>query len=369
MTAGSDMSRPDENRRVARGRADERGERAVVGERYRALCAGLAAKRANAATRGEHLEKVDAFLKLLDEAALKLGDQLHQPSYLLNVVGDAVVRTSLVSEEAVEFLKVGLYFYGLRVVERRFASRAPAYFAAHADLIERFSSRAAVKQMVADGRAKIDSGKVFCLTYYYLNELKKAYWAATRRATDALDRVVVAADGDVGGTAAAADGAEGFDASDRVGLMMEIFRRKLTAVQQLVYLAKNRRGENASELAAAAGGVDDAFLRLLRGLDAELEGHGNLGWSDLALRLDLNEKTAKREYLRALHTLLHESARAVFGVEIESAYVRRVLAQLREIVYEKDLRIRSNAGEGLARLVEKWEVALRFVLNHGRVTA
>jgi hypothetical protein len=352
--------------REQRSRTEDDGERAVVLDRFRALYDRLVAKRDRAATRGAHLAKVDDFLRLLDEAGERLGDQLFQPSYLLNVVGDAVVRTSLISEEAVDLLRVGLYFYGQRVIERRFAARSPAYFAAHADLLQRFSSREALKSMVDGGREKIESGKVFCLTYYYLNELKKAYWAANRRASDALDHVAHEAEA-VEPAAAAAS--EALDASDRVGLMMEIFRRKLTGVQQLVYLAKNRSGDSATELVAAAGIGDDEFLRLLRGLDAELEGHGNLGWSDIAARLEINEKTAKREYLRALHTLLHESARAVFGLEIESAYVRRVLAQLREIVYEKDLRIRSNAGEGLSRLVEKWEVALRFVLNHGRVSA
>jgi hypothetical protein len=352
--------------RDVRSRIEDGGERAVILERFRSLYEGLASKRARAETRGTHLAKVEEFLGHLDAAAERLGDQFFQPSYLLNVVGDAVVRTSLLSEESVELLRVGLYFYGHRVIERRFAARSPAYFAVHAELLQRFSTRDALKSMVVEGRAKIEAGKVFCLTYYYLNELKKAYWAAIRRAADALDHL----SGEVEMVEPATEAApEALDASDRVGLMMEIFRRKLTGVQQLVYLAKNRSGDSATELVAAAGFGDDEFLRLLKGLDAELEGHGNLGWSDIAARLEINEKTAKREYLRALHTLLHESARAVFGLEIESAYVRRVLAQLREIVYEKDLRIRSNAGEGLSRLVEKWEVALRFVLNHGRVSA
>ncbi|HYC76961.1 MAG TPA: hypothetical protein VEI02_04960 [Planctomycetota bacterium] len=352
--------------RDARRRVEEGGERAVVLDRFRDLCASLERKRDAAATRGEHREKVSAFLARIDDAFERLGDQLFQPSYLLNVIGDAVVRSALISQEAVETLRVGLYFHGLRVIERRFAPRSATYFAVHADLLETFLGRDALKQMVADGREKIEAGKVFCLTYHYLNALKKAYWALQRKAADALDHVSVEAEA-VEPSSEAAEPA--LDATDRVGLMMEIFRRKLSATQQLVYLAKNRSGESACAAAEAAAGGDDALVKLLRELDAELEGHGNLGWSEIAARLSINEKTAKREYLRALHTLLQESARAVFGMDIESGYVRRVLAQLREIVYEKDLRIRTNAGEGLSRLVEKWEVALRFVLNHGRVSA
>jgi hypothetical protein len=354
--------------RDARARAESGGESAVLLDRFLSLVDGLEAKAADGRTREEHRTKVAEFLGTVRAAYERLGDQLFQPSYLLNVVGDAFVRANLPAEEALELMRVGLYFHGLRVVDRRFANRATVYYALHADLLESFFSRDAVKRTIAAGKAKIAAGKVFCLTYHYVNELKKAYWAHLRKAEDALDH---AASEDAAFESATADdsSADAVDPTDRVGLMMEIFRRKLTATQQVVYLAKNRNGESAAAMAAYSGTVDDEFVRLLRGLDAELAGHGNLGWSEIAERLDINEKSAKREYLRALHTLLHESARAVFGLDIESAYVRRVLAQLREIVYEKDLRIRSNAGEGLARLVEKWEVALRFVLNHGRVPA
>ena len=65
------------------------------------------------------------------------------------------------------------------------------------------------------------------------------------------------------------------------------------------------------------------------GLNDELDGHGNLGWSEIAARLSVNEKTAKREYLRALHILLRETAQAIFGLNITSNYVKRVLDQLR----------------------------------------
>ncbi len=352
--------------REAKSRASAGGESAALLERFSALVTGLQSKLDAGATGAAHQAKVREFFALIDLAHARLEDQLFEPSYLLNVVGDAVVRTGLIAEEAVELMRVGLYFHGQRVIERRFSSRAAVYSALHAELTSDFYGRDALKKLVLAGRAKIASGKIFCLTYYYLNELKKHYWRHLRQSHDALDRT--SEDASAAEPAAPADETV-FDASDRVGLMMEVFRRKLTATQQLVYLAKNRSGESATALAQAVGLADDSFLKLLQGLDAELEGHGNLGWTEIAARLEINEKSAKREYLRALHTLLHESSQAVFGLDIESAYVRRVLAQLREIVYEKDLRIRSNAGEGLARLVEKWEVALRFVLNHGRVPA
>jgi hypothetical protein len=355
-----------EHWREAKAKASAGGESAALLERFSALVAGLERKLAAAETSAGHLAKASEFLDLVRAAHARLGDQFFDPSYLLNVVGDAVVRTGLLAEEAVEFLRVGLYFHGQRVIDRRFASRSAVYHSLHAEMTASFYGRESLKRLVAEGREKIASGKVFCLTYYYLNELKKAYWAHLRRSQDALDRAAAESDA---GELSIQTAESSLDASDRVELMMEIFRRKLTATQQMAYLAKNRKGESAAALAEAAGRVEPEFLRLLQGLDAELDGHGNLGWTEIAERLEINEKSAKREYLRALHTLLHESSRAVFGVEVESAYVRRVLAQLREIVYEKDLRIRSNAGEGLSRLVEKWEVALRFVLNHGRVPA
>ena len=96
----------------------------------------------------------------------------------------------------------------------------------------------------------------------------------------------------------------------------------------------------------------------------------DLGWAEVSEHLGINEKTAKREYLRSLHVLLEQSCHAVFnGERIPSAYVRRILAQIRSVVHEKDLRLKSSTGRGMGVLVEKWEVALRFVLNHDHVTA
>ena len=157
------------------------------------------------------------------------------------------------------------------------------------------------------------------------------------------------------------------DPGDRVGLMLEIFATKLDATQQRVYLAKNRLAQETASLSHIP--AFQPFRSLFEGLNDELDGHGNLGWSEIAARLSVNEKTAKREYLRALHILLRETAQAIFGLNITSNYVKRVLDQLRLVVDAKDLRIRGATGDGLPRLVEKWEVALRFVLNHERALA
>jgi hypothetical protein len=95
-----------------------------------------------------------------------------------------------------------------------------------------------------------------------------------------------------------------------------------------------------------------------------------MNWGEIATQVGINEKTAKREYLRSLDILLRSCAAQVFGPEwIPSGFVKRVLEQIRTIVREKDLRIKSSTGRGMGRLVQKWEVALRFVLNHQRVSA
>jgi hypothetical protein len=341
-------------------------DRAALLDRFRTMLARLTEIGARAETPAGTRSKVQRFLDHIQDAHVRLGDALFQPSYLLNVVGDAVVRTRLISEPVVDFIQIGLYFHGLRQIERRFRNRAAAYLATHADLVTTYVSRPALKQLVEDGNRKLAEGKVFCLTYHYLNALKKAYFKDLRESQDALDHAVAdpAAAGDV---VRGKPDAPASDPSDRVGLMLEIFATKLTATQQLVYLAKNR-------LAETTGGFSHVpafqpFRNLFEGLNAELDGHGNLGWSEIAARLLVNEKTAKREYIRALHTLLRETSQAVFGVNITSNYVRRVLEQLRVVVDAKDLRLRGATGDGLPRLVEKWEVALRFVLNHERALA
>ncbi len=356
--------------RAALQRATDGSDRAVALERFHEMIGKLQDQVAAEKTPPKTREKVRAFLGCIDDAQERLGVSLFQPAYLLNVVGDAMVRTGLISSAVVDFVQVGLYFHGLTQIDRRFAPRAGIYTAVHADLISVFVSRDSLQKMVEFGQAKLAGEKVFCLTYYYLNCLKKAYFQWCRQSQDALDHAMVDA-GEVPESTVDDPSHEVVDRdpADRVGLMLDIFATKLSATQQLVYLAKNRTGDTVSAAAHAAPDRGEPFLQLLRELDRELDGHGNLGWSEIASKLSVNEKTAKREYLRALHVLLRESARAVLGIDIRSNYVRRVLEQLRVIVESKDLRIRDNSGDGLNRLVEKWEVALRFVLNHQRALA
>ncbi len=345
--------------------AHEFGEKGDLHSRFAGLCATVDDLIAEPTTPDRVRAKASTFADLLIAAWGRLDTVLWQPSYLLNVVGDAVVRTQWISRETTEFLQVGLYFHGLRVIERRFASHSATYLAVHADLLGLFVGRAGMKAMVERGTAKIADGRIFCLTYDYLNELRKAWFAEHRRSADALDHASAVANA----KAVVSDVVDRVDPSDRVGLMMSIFAHKLSATQQLVYLAKNRAGEATASLLTASRGSEDSLVHMLAELNRELDGHGNLGWSEIAERLHLNEKTAKREYLKALHTLLSESARVMLGPDARSGYVTRVLSQIRDVVDAKDLRFRSTTGEGMGRLVEKWEVALRFVLNHARVPA
>lgn len=347
---------------IASGRDSDR---AALLDRFRTMLARLSEIATSDKTPSGTRTRIHAFLSLIEAAHGRLDDALFEPSYLLNVVGDAFVRARLISEPIVDFVQVGLYFHGIKQIERRFRTRAGAYLAAHADLITRYVSRASLKQLIDDGQAKLAAGKVFCLTYHYLNALKKEYFKDLRASRDALDHA--AAEVSVPDLAGARAQAPSTDPADRIGLMLDIFANKLTATQQLVYLAKNRATGATSWFSRVP--AFQPFKHLFEDLNAELDGHGNLGWSEIAARLSVNEKTAKREYIRALHVLLRETAHATFGLDITSNYVKRVLDQLRAVVEAKDLRIRGATGDGLPRLVEKWEVALRFVLNHERALA
>jgi hypothetical protein len=228
---------------------------------------------------------------------------LWQPSYLLNVVGDAVVRTDWIFGGVVEFLQVGLYFHGLRVVERRFPYQSVEYLAVHADLLESFVGRA---RHESDDRARSceDRRRPRVLPHLRLPErIAQGADGEHRRSAEVLDHGRVETDPDRVAVDASAD----IEPMDRVGLMMSIFAKKLTATQQLVYLAKNRAGGAATPLLADDALRGHPLVALLAELDGELDGHGNLGWSEIAAKLNVNEKTAKREYLKALHILLSES--------------------------------------------------------------
>lgn len=307
--------------------------------------------------------KIQLFLAHVEASARDLGSKMHHPAYSLNVMGEAMVRSGLIHGAVVEFLQVGLYFYGLDQIERRWPSQAIVYSGVHCDSLGEFLSRSSLKELLAAGQSRLEAGRHFCLTYIYLNQLRRAYWKHCRASEDALDVAIrgtlveaEAEHADGGGRAEA-----GWDPGDRVQLLLGVFRDQLSDEQRFIYLAKTR----ARLRDAAPGAVPSTIEELLGDLAGD--DSGGMSWSEIARRLQINEKTAKREYLKTLHTLLKATAEAVLGAEgLSRGYVRRVLALIREIIAEKDLRIRSNNGRGLRTLVEKWEVALRFVLNHER---
>ncbi len=357
---------------AARERADAGSGREAVLDRLSEMITVLERQAVADETPARTRAKIVRLLEHVEGAHECLGSRLFHTAFALNVVGEAMARSELVNAKVVEFLQVGLYFFGLEQIERRWSSRATVYSGVHADHLGTFLGRKALKDLLADARVRMADDRVFCMTYAYLNSLRKAYWKHCRASEDALDVAITsAAVSAEQADATVAAAVKPPDPSDRVQLMLDIFDRKLTRTQRWIYLAKNRAALLAGDTAADADvqpTVDAEWLALLLG---EAAGPGrDLGWTEIATKLEMNEKSAKREYLRALHVLLKESSNAVFGAKrIPSTYVRRILEQIRGIVYEKDLRIRQTTGRGMNTLVEKWEVALRFVLHHERVVA
>jgi hypothetical protein len=338
--------------------------RAAVLARLADLVASLGRQSEDPSVPARVRAKAEAMLAWIGKAEARLGARLYHPAFALNVVGDALVRTDFLGAEVVGFLQIGLYFFGLDQIERKWPAQATVYSTIHADHLESFLGRASLVELVAKGRERLARGRIFCLTYHYLNGLRRAYWDHCRRSQDALD---FAAQGSEAQAAMAglADGRETPDApaADRIGLLLRIFRQVLTAEQRWIYLAKNR---HFLEGRMEEGGEVAELLREIGGLPRAAD----LGWAEIADALHINEKTAKREYLRALYNLLKTASEMVLGPEAgTSRYVRRVLELLRAVVQEKDLRLRSQTGRGLHVLVEKWEVALRFVMNHERISA
>ena len=335
----------------------------ATADRLLQLLTGLRDKCAASDFPPRVASKAEQFLASLCELHSKLGPKIAHRSFALNSVGEAMVRSDFLHGEVIEFLQVGLYFFGLDQIERRWPAQAAIYSGIHADHLESFLSRHGLLDLVRDGQERIQQGRVFCLTYAYLNGLRRAYWGYCRGSEDALDISVVASTDDPAAEMAAPSRSDSAPLHDRIALLLRIFRRALTAEQRWIYLAKNRRF-----LDQAAANAED-----IEGLVAEIGAipeQGELGWTEIASSLHINEKTAKREYLRALHVLLKESSEAVFGTDqVSSRFVKRVLSSIREVVQEKDLRLKSQTGRGLHVLVEKWEVALRFVLNHERISA
>jgi hypothetical protein len=147
-----------------------------------------------------------------------------------------------------------------------------------------------------------------------------------------------------------------------VQLLLHLFRNELSDQQRWIYLAKSRAAHGDLSDSKVPNTIEELLSAIHRGGDSDMN------WARIAARLGINEKTAKREYLKSLYALLKGTADAVLGEErMQRGFVRRVLALIREIIAEKDLRIKSTNGRGLATLVEKWEAALRYVLNHERV--
>ena len=313
-------------------------------------------------------EKAEALLSALSAAHERHGDRLFQPAWLLNVVGDALGVSGFLHQSVVEFLQVGLYFFGLDQIERKWSRRAVVYSAVHADLVMRQVSRDGLKELVRTAQQRQAEGRAFCLTYHYLNQLRRAYWDACRQSTDALDQAV---EGDASavlrdreGAPPSASAAEAAPAADaRMAVVWRVFSEDLTARQQWIYLAKMRQGQEVPD--AASSPLEQILAHLASPLPDDA-----LGWKEIAAKAGINEKSAKREYLRALHTLLHETGIALFGRDwLPSGLVRRVLDQIRSVMAEKDLRLKQSTGRGLGILTEKWQVALRFVLNSERVSA
>lgn len=351
--------------RAARDRADAGHGRRAVLDRMADMITELERQAGADETPERTREKLACLLQHMESAHDALGSRMFHVAFALNVIGEGMARANLLHKSVIEFIQVGLYFFGLEQIERRWSSRASVYSGIHADHLGEFLGRCALKELLCGARVRIDEGRVFCLTYAYLNSMRKAYWKHCRASEDALD-VAITSEMVSGEQAEAIPAPEASAPSDRVALMLEIFDKKLTSRQRWIYLAKNR--STLFEERGPTQGIDGDLLALLLG-----EGGSpgaDLGWAEIARRLRVNEKTAKREYLRALHVLLKESSEAIFGgARIPSNYVRRILEQIRGIVYEKDLRIRSATGRGMRTLVDKWEVALRFVLNHERVVA
>lgn len=331
-----------------------------VSDRLCACLKSLEAARTDPSCPSRTSEKLTQFLHFMTEAHTKLGTRLEHPAYSINVVAEGMARADLIHSQLVDFLQVAIYFFGLDQIERRWPAHAIVYSGIHCDELSVFLSRSSLKALLAAGSMKLAQGKHFCLTYMYLNQLRRAYWKHCRASEDALDVAIggslVEAEAMVAETKVAPS--THWEPSERVQLLLRLFRSELSDTQRWIYLAKSHAGSDQLGRAWSSEGFSTDFGTV---------GGGDLNWTEIASRLGINEKTAKREYLKSLYVLLKGTAEAVLGEErMGRGYVRRVLTLIREIIAEKDLRIRNSNGRGLATLVEKWEVALRFVLNHER---
>ncbi len=320
-------------------------------------------------------QKAGMFMSILADKEQLNKDEFLLESFLLNFVGEAMVRAEYLAKPVIEFLRTGLYFYGISNIERFHRRQSMAYMSAHAELLMDFTSRSGLKELVALGQEKLAAGKPFCLVNTYLNAMKKRYWAGLKHNDDACDNSVSLDSATVLNDGAMAD--EGLLASreiverdaepttfeNRVSIMLRVFVENLTETQQRVYLLRHPFSQAGAR--TALGGFDECLAQFLDDCDS-LDGK-TASWGEIAATIGTSEKTAKKQYLRALYSLLSGACDEIFQGKLPSGMVRRMLALLRKIVQERDLRIRDNAGLGLGKIVSRWEVALRFVLNNDRV--
>ncbi|MFT7619312.1 MAG: hypothetical protein ACI97A_002962 [Planctomycetota bacterium] len=317
--------------------------------------------------------KAIIFLEVLSAKEALHRDEFLLEAYLLNFVGEAMVRANYLSKAVIEFVRTGLYFYGISNIERFHNRQSMGYTTAHSELLMEYTNRKGLKALVARGQEKLDDGKNFCLVNDYLNTLKKCYWAGLRENDDACDSSVSldAIESQSGGKMSDAlpmSGTVDRDAEitnfeDRVAIMLRVFLDRLTKTQQRVYLMRHPMMRDESRTAFAS--FDEQLAEFMNELDSEHDKTGS--WSEIALKLETTEKTVKRQYLRALHGLLSGACDEIFQGKLPSGMVRRMLNLLNKIIQERDLRIKDNAGLGLGKIVQRWEVALRFVLNNNRV--
>lgn len=358
------------------------GDRQVSRERRRTvyefgdLIDALVDLSESAETPPKTAAKARQTLAFLLEKAREHDDAFFVEAFVLNFVGEAMARESYISQPLTHFLKVGLYFYGLNHIDRFHAREAMDYMVAHAETLDEFTSRESLKAIVAEGKERLAGERNFCVVHLYLNAVRKRFWKLRRGSEDAE---LVAASLDSNGSDERQDGlhptetltpdkrvqsAEEAPQESRIAMMLRIFATELEERQQRIYLARHPLTGRIPDQ-----GSDPVIPDSLEALLSETREDGKATWQELAQRFSCTEKTVKREYLRSLTTLLRCASEEVFGERTPSSFVRRMIRTLTSIAQERDLRIRDNAGRGLSKIVERWEIALRYVLNHAHARA
>lgn len=338
-------------------KAPPRSHQQEVLQRASAMLAEITRQSEDAATPLRVRAKLRLFLDSLEASSLRLGARILEPTFLINAVGEAMGRSELINQSVVSFIQVGLYFFGLDQIDRRWPREAVSCSAVHAEHLSQFVGREGLKAVIARAQVRAAEGRPYCLSWHYLNSLRSAVLSYCRKSHDALDHASAGEEMDDFVGAPLAEAAP----HERMQVVLEVFQTELTPEQKQIYLAQHAaeiRGDGPSPLAELFGMAGASVDEL------------HPGWSEIAARVGMSEKSAKREYLRALHTLLAGVARKTFGPgPLPVAMVRRIQDALLASIREKDLRLRDHTGRGMGVLVEKWQVALRFVLSSERVSA